>query len=211
MRAMLAASLITIFPAAFAAQPASAQAARGSVYLSLMGEPFRAPAGQSALSSWIAKADIDRNGAVSLAEMTSDTERFFKTLDIDADGRIGGYEMTRYEEEVAPVSLRAQAGARPVAYARQEAAPASSRNYNDAENSGRDRARTSDPRSSFTTERRSREDPASIAQPVAMTDIDLSGSVTPEEFARAAAKRFAVADANRNGQLEAGELVQRAR
>ena len=47
---------------------------------------------------------------------------------------------------------------------------------------------------------------ACIPQPVAMTDTDMSGSVTTEEFARAAARRFATQDANKNGLLEAGEL-----
>ena len=112
MRAMLAASLLTLVPAAFAAQPASAQTPRGAVYLSLMGEPFIASAGQSPLALWIAKADADRNGAISLAELTIDADRFFKTLDTDGDGRIAGDEMTRYELQVAPAGLRAAAGAR---------------------------------------------------------------------------------------------------
>lgn len=216
MRAMLAASVLTLFPAVLAAQPASGQAARGSVYLTVMGEPVTAPAGQSALGAWFSKADSDRNGGVSLAELTADSERFFKTLDIDSDGRIGGYEMTRYEEEVAPLSLRAAAGARPIVYARQETTPGSSSNYNDAENSRRSRSgvpgQSNDPSISLGAgnERRSAGS-TSIPQPVAMTDVDLSGSVTPEEFARAASRRLAAADVNKNGQLELGELSGRAR
>ena len=212
MRAMLAATLLTVFPAA---QPASAQAARGSVYLSIMGEPVAAPAGQSPLAAWFAKADADRNGAVSVAELTADSERFFKTLDVDADGRIGGLEMTRYEEEVAPVSLRAAAGARPVSYAKQEVSPGSSRNDGVAEDSRQSSSRTpgqtNNPLSSLGAGRTSRAGSASIPQPVAMTDVDLSGSVTPEEFARAAARRLAAADSNKNGQLELGELTARDR
>ncbi len=37
MRVTLAASLLSLLPVAFAAEPASAQTKRGSVYLSLMG------------------------------------------------------------------------------------------------------------------------------------------------------------------------------
>jgi hypothetical protein len=42
-----------------------------------------------------------------------------------------------------------------------------------------------------------------------MTDTDFSGSVTPEEFARAATRRFAMLDVNKSGLLEVGELMGR--
>jgi hypothetical protein len=50
-----------------------------------------------------------------------------------------------------------------------------------------------------------------IPQPVAMTDVDMSGSVTVEEFARAASRRFAALDVNRDGTLDQGELTRRQR
>jgi len=49
MRLRLSASLLALLPVVLTAQPAAAQVARGSVYLSLMGEPFIAPAGQAPL------------------------------------------------------------------------------------------------------------------------------------------------------------------
>jgi hypothetical protein len=217
MRAMLAASLLTLLPAAVASQPTPAQPPRGVVYLSVMGEPFIAPAGQSALALWLAKADIDRNGSISLAELTADGERFFKTLDIDNDGRIGGFEMTRYEEEIAPASLRARAGMRPVGSDRvleKDAAGFVDRSRNgrrgrDMLPGGMTRPELSMSADGYTISGGGSS--LAIPQPVAMTDADMSGSVTVDEFARAATRRFALVDANKNGLLEAGELSRPAR
>ncbi len=214
MRVTLAASLLTILPAALAAQPASAQAARGSVYLSPMGEPFIAPAGQSPIGLWLVAVDSDRNGSVSLAELSADADRFFKRLDADADGRIGGFEMTRYEEEIAPAALRAAAGARPVG---TESSNRGGRAPGDFSGQATDprRGRAGLP-GGMTGPELSLQGGwptsgvdgglASIPQPVAMTDGDMSGSVTPDEFARAAARRFALLDTNKNGLIEPGEL-----
>jgi len=202
MRALLAASLLTLFSGV-----AYAQAPRGSVYLSVMGEPFIAPSGQSPLALWLAKADTDRSGAVSLAEITADAERFFKSLDVDADGRIGGIEMTRYEEQIAPAGLRAKAGgAGPERDWRKSVkvgARGDSRSIRSGD-IGPDRSLSADAGNVIGG-------PAGVPQPVAMADVDMSGFVTPDEFARAAARRFATLDVNKNGLLEQAELTSRAR
>lgn len=218
MRVTYAACLLTLLPAALGAYPASAKSARGTVYLSPMGEPFVAPAGQAPLALWLAKSDTDRNGSVSLAELTLDGERFFKTLDVDGDGRIGGFEMSRYEEDIAPAALRAAAGARPVGSESVDrggkalgdfsgrAKPATGRAGLPGGMSGAELSLADSGSSSGS-------DPGleSIPQPVAMTDADMSGSVTVEEFARAASRRFGMLDINKNGLLEATELVVRRR
>ncbi len=219
MRVTLAASLLTLLPLALVAQPASAQSARGSVYLSPMGEPFIAPAGQSPLAAWVAKADSDRNGSISLAELTVDADRFFKTLDTDADGRIGGFEMTRYEEEIAPAGLRYAAGARPVGSESIDRGGRAAGDFSGrSANPHRGRAglpggMTSPERNAFSGGALSLPDGgvASIPQPVAMTDVDMSGSVTTDEFARAATRRFGLLDVNTNGLLEVSELSARGR
>lgn len=214
MRVTLAASLLTLLPAALAAQPAAAQWARGSVYLSPMGEPFIAPAGQSPVAAWVTKADSDRNGSISLAELTIDGERFFKTLDVDGDQRVGGFEMTRYEEDVAPAALRAAAGARPVGSQSIDRGGRAAGDFSGRSgNPRRGRAGLpggmTGPQLSLSGGRPTGGSDGgllSIPQPVAMTDIDMSGSVTVDEFARAAARRFGLLDVNKNGLLEVGEL-----
>lgn len=209
MRVILAASLLSLAPVALAAQPAPTLAKRGSVYLSLMGEPFTVPPGQSPIASWLAVADIDKNGMISLAELTIDADRFFKTLDVDGDKRIGGEEMTRYEQQIAPAALRAAAGARPVGMGstRRDSEYSQSGDGPRADQSGREGARrsqfsVSEPAAAYSMS-------SSIPQPVAMTDTDMSGSVTAEEFARAAVRRFLTHDLDKNGLLDAGELAGR--
>lgn len=211
MRVILAASLLAFLPAAVGTQ-AAAQSARGAVYLSPMGEPFVAPAGASAIALWLAVADLDRSGTVSLAELTADGERFFKRLDTDGDGRIGGYEMTRYEEEIAPASLRAAAGARPVASESADRSEKALGDFSGRANPRRGRAGLpggmTGPQLSLQSQWQIDQSGGlrSIPQPVAMTDADMSGSVTPEEFARAAARRFTMLDADKNGLLDSAEL-----
>jgi hypothetical protein len=219
MRLRLSPGLLALLPAVLAAQPAAAQGARGSVYLSVMGEPFIAPSGQAPLGLWLARADTDRSGSISPAEMTADAEVFFKRLDFDKDGRIGGFEMTRYEEEIAPASVRAAAGVRPVKSRDREdnglTAVSEARTERERANKkGRDSLPGGMTGPKLSMEglqpyEKESKGVAALPQPVAMTDTDFSGSVTPEEFARAAARRFAILDLNKSGLLEVGELVAR--
>lgn len=214
MRVILAAGLLAFVPSALAAQAAAQKPVRGSAYLSPMGEPFVAASGSAALGLWLATADKDRNNAISLAELTLDADRFFKRLDADSDGRIGGLEMTRYEEQIAPAALRAAAGIRPVGADKSRIPegrePGDFRGQTEGR-VGRDAlpGGSLKVRPSIEQAWAPIEDTlnlGSIPQPVAMTDTDMSGSVTPDEFARAAARRFAQLDVNKNGQLDSGEL-----
>jgi hypothetical protein len=96
---------------AASAQPAPAQAPPGAaaprvantqMFVSPMGEPFRAPDGPDPEATWFAQADTNHDGAVSRAEFRADAQRFFKLLDVNGDGKLNDMEMHRYEVEVAP-------------------------------------------------------------------------------------------------------------
>ena len=69
------------------------------LFISPMGEPFRGPDG---FGTWLAGADADHDGAVTLAEFRTDAERFFHLLDADGNGVIDGFEMQAYERERVP-------------------------------------------------------------------------------------------------------------
>jgi len=72
---------------------------RVRLFISPMGEPFRGPDG---FGAWLAGADADHDGAVTLQEFRADGERFFKLLDTDGNGFIDGFEMQAYERERVP-------------------------------------------------------------------------------------------------------------
>jgi hypothetical protein len=73
------------------------------LFISPMGEPFRAADSQPYPSAaWFAGADANKDGVLSLAEFRADALRFFKTLDVNGDGRLTELEIVRYEKQIAP-------------------------------------------------------------------------------------------------------------
>jgi Ca2+-binding EF-hand superfamily protein len=197
--------LSVAFASAAGAQSAPRQPAqRIPVYLSLMGEPFRGPVGGARpLADWFAVADRDHDGAVSLAEMLEDAARFFKILDIDGDGVINTIEMSRYETEIAPAQVRFDGGLTPFR----------SSDKSDSTGRGRSEDPDSDRRRSFSSigggsGRMLRDlQYLEVPQPVMMADADVNQRVTADEFAKMAAKRFALNDKNSDGRLEPSELT----
>lgn len=165
-----------------------------TVYLSLMGEPFRGPeGGPTALSEWFAGADRDHDGAVTLAEVQQDGARFFATLDLNKDGVIDFDEMGHYENVIAPAQLRFEGGLRPIV--------SSDRDDNRGVYQPRNRKHRAG------SGRGADLQYLEVPEPVLMADEDFNRRVTPEEFAKAAAERFADADKNRDGRLEMIELM----
>lgn len=192
MRIVLAGLLLAAASSASAAPaPPPAPPALPKIFLSPMGEPFRASTeGDDPVTDWFRGADRDGDGAISLAEMQADAARFFATLDRNHNGEIDPEEIGRYEHDVAPeIQLGGQLtpfrwGAR------------------------RDRRDRDD-------ERKAREDGLqgagrlswlNIPEPVAAADADLNRGVSRDEFARAAADRLGRLDSNQDGKLSRAEL-----
>jgi hypothetical protein len=73
--------------------------ARNRLFISPSGEPFR---GADGLAAWFARADADRDGALTLAELQADAARFFRVLDTNADGVVDSSEIQAYENNIAP-------------------------------------------------------------------------------------------------------------
>src|SRR5436190_13679850 len=61
--------------------------ARTRLFISPSGEPFH---GEDGLGRWLAQADTDHDGAVTLAEFRADALHSFKVLDTNGDGVIDG-------------------------------------------------------------------------------------------------------------------------
>ena len=182
-----------------ASQPA---AAKGSVYLSLMGEPFKTnDAGENPFDQWFKLADQDGDGAISRLEFRSDAEAFFASLDANGDKVIDADEMSRYED-LAPGRTRVAGGSSETSSARPT--PKSSSQVD----KGQVALVTSVNVPSAT-----RIHPgggpisyADVPQPVAMADLNIDRRVTLDEFTKTASRRFTNYDVDQDGRLSRKEL-----
>lgn len=165
--------------------PALAQAPPpgGDLFISPSGEPFREGDGRAA---WFAGADADHDGVLVLAEFRADAARFFKLLDVNADGQVDGIENQRYEREIAPEITGMGLGR-----------PGAGREGRFIKRIGPKVApREGAARFSMLNE----------PQPVRGGDGDLNQRVSAEEWAKAAGRRFARLDADGDGRLTLATL-----
>ncbi|HEY1606347.1 MAG TPA: EF-hand domain-containing protein [Allosphingosinicella sp.] len=187
---------------------------RGGVFLSPMGEPFRSDdVNADNVGTWFAQADRNHDGAITMDEMQADAARFFETLDSDHDGEIDPTELARYETEIAPeVQVGTQMGERARAgrgggggggggwggggRGRGGGGGQSGQNGEGAQTGNFEEGLEGAGRFSFLN----------IPEPVISADTDLNRGVSRAEFADAAAKRFAMLDANHDGRLTREEL-----
>ena len=103
-------AFVLAFLASASCLAAQAAWAKNSVYLSLMGEPFRInEAGEDPFDQWFGMADQDGDGSISRVEFRGDAEAFFASLDANADKVIDADEMAVYERG-APGRTRAAGG-----------------------------------------------------------------------------------------------------
>jgi hypothetical protein len=77
------------------------------LFISPCGEPFRAVAkAPYPVAAWFARADKNGDGAIDRAEFRADADAFFDVLDVNHDGVISGFEVSRYEHLIVPEILR---------------------------------------------------------------------------------------------------------
>lgn len=189
---------------------------RAGLFISPMGEPFRAreTPGADLIARWFAGADLDGDGNLTVAEMQRDADRFFRTLDVNGDGEITPPEMVRYEEQVAPeIQLGSQAGRGGMGMGRGGFA---GRRGNagghrgpppgETEEGGEQAAQPGKQPAFRLPEGASRYALLDMPQPVAAADADFNRAVTRAEFEAAAAERFQLLDKNHDGRLTRAEL-----
>lgn len=170
-----------------AMQPTNPATIARRLFVSPAGEPFRRASGAPRpIQAWFGQADTDRDGALTLAEFQADFARFFAVLDTDRDGEIEPDEVTRYEYAILPeMRSRVPAGFR------------SDRGMNNRRSAGLAGA------APFGL--------LPISHPIMDADLDFNRGVSPGEFRQAAARRFALLDAQRAGRLTLAELQQNRR
>ena len=189
--------------AALACLPAQFAQAKSSVYLSLMGEPFRTnAAGEEPFDQWFKLADRDGDGGISRLELQQDAQAFFATLDANDDKVIDADEMAAYERN-APARTRAAGG---------EIASLSSRRPTATSSAPIPKGQVavvadgSAPSATRVHPGGGRDIHADVPQPVAMTDLNFDRRVTVDEFNKAAARRFTSYDTDQDGKLTRKEL-----
>ena len=193
---------------------------RGQLFISPMGEPFRASQHAGAAQAlWFAGADRDGDGRITEPEFQRDAMRFFVTLDRSNDGEIDPDDIAYYENVLVP-EIRVASGGRglssggrgPGGRGGGGGGPGGGRRQGGGGGGegqgmrlGNDDARKTD------TSIRERLGAArfgffDLPEPVIAADSNLNRGVDESEFSMAAATRFAALDRNHDGALTRGEL-----
>lgn len=160
------------------------------LFVSPMGEPFRAAAGGAFPSAaWFAAADRDHDGAIDRTELIADADRFFRTLDGDHDGRLTPEEVTAYERDIAPeIALFGPRWREQAQEERPRRAPrAGEGDYGGPLGAGR-----------YAW--------LNIPEPVSSADADIDRAVSAREFAQSAGRRFEALDPAGRGRLTLAAL-----
>ena len=206
---------------------------RVRLFISPSGEPYR---GDDGLGRWLAQADTDHDGAVTLAEFRADAEHSFKFLDTNGDGVIDGFEMQHYERDIVPeigvmTFDEGAGGARPSTTSR----PGGGRGGRGGGGGGMGRGggggmgggrggggrggSDSSDSSDALAQKQATQVPAAgregaarysllnEPEPIAAADANLDGKVTLAEWMAITDRRFARLDHNKSGRLTKDNLL----
>jgi len=193
---LFALALPALLPAAKPKLPADApicaRPGTAPVFLSPMGEPFRAAPGQPYPSAiWFAGADKNHDGFVSRDEMVADAMRFFDLIDRNHDGRLTPDEVGTYESVIAPETS--------IYSARPD-------DYFDRPRRRQDRGAMADSRDYGGPMGAGRYAWLNVPEPVVAADQDVDRIVTRDEFATAAASAFTRLDLLNRGRIQLDSL-----
>lgn len=170
------------------------------LFVSPMGEPFRAAAGQPYPSAaWVAGADRNHDGAIDRAEFVADAARFFRRIDLDHDGKLTPEEVAAYERDVAP-EIAVYTG-------RTDMIPTLPRGGGGiADMLGISSSEVGGANGYGGPMGAGRYAWLNVPEPVAAADADVDRLVSADEFAAAAGRRFDALDTRARGALRLAEL-----
>jgi hypothetical protein len=184
--------------------------ARINVFISPSGEPFRAAPGQSyPVDAWFNRADANHDGVLTQDEFVADAVAFFHKLDLNGDGVIDGFELTNYEQKVAPEILP-----RIVGLTARDIPPLPTDDPD--EQRRRQIQAQADQEADQAAARRRAAAPvyegAAVfglirePEPVAAADLEFDGKITLKEMIATAKRHFAELDLDHDGRLTRAEL-----
>ena len=203
----LLALALALLAAAPASQPITVTGHAWAPFISPMGEPYRARTKtEDTLALWFARADANRDGAITPDEMQADATRFFAALDSDADGEIEPEELVNYEWEIAPdiqVSARTRPGPGETPDAREKRRREADLAALDDDDYPRRRGQRA---KKGNLEGAARYGLLNLPEPVAAADADFNRGISLEEFRLAAASRFQLLDTAKHGRLTLPQL-----
>ena len=202
--------------------------ARERVFLSPMGEPFRAAADAGDPErAWFDGADANRDGQITLAEFQADAARFFATLDVGHDGEIDPADIERYETVLAPEVRSGSGGGGGARSGGGGGQGGGGRSHGGGGGMGRggggggmgggggrrgggggsSEGSSSAPQATEPVRQGAgRYAYLDIPEPVVAADANMNRGIDPNEFAIAAAARFKLLDRDGDGVLTWAEL-----
>jgi Ca2+-binding EF-hand superfamily protein len=178
-----------------AVPPASGPPQRASLFISPAGQPFRAGPGEPyPVARWFAQADRDGDGKLDRAEFMADAIAFFDSLDKNHDGVIDGFELSAYEQDVAPEILGAY---RP---------PPGGQRMRGGQGGAKKRDRKAAAGDEEVLGGAAPYELIPLPEPVAAADVNLTGQVTLADFTAAMKRRFDQLDTKGAGYLTLADL-----
>ena len=192
---LLALSAIGLAACATGSDDAAPKGPRSTLFISPAGEPFHAGPGQPyPVGQWFAQADANHDGKLTRDEFRADFTRFFKLLDQDNNGILDGAEIQRYEQEIAPEVLPRLAQVHG-GFPGERGGPGS-----------RQLAETPPLRGGQAYDGAPAYSLLNVSEPVVAADDNFDGKITLEAFLRAADRRFASLDKDKDGYLTLNTL-----
>jgi hypothetical protein len=193
-----------------AAQPREA-VRQPSLFVSPMGQPFRANAsGARGIDLWFTAADTDYDARISHDEFMANANAFFPLVDANQDGALTSMEDTAYWRHNAPEVVGDDPGGEPIG----NVAEPPEQHHRD--NGGHQVVQGNDvtirgPNRGHPAERPVGAQAYGLlgdAEPIMSCDSNFDRRVTLQEFDACAERRFAMLDANHDGYFTPDEAAR---
>jgi len=194
------------------AQPRPSETARRqpSLFVSPMGEPFRANAsGARGIDLWFTEADANYDTRISHDEFIANANAFFPRVDANQDGVLTSVEDTAYWQRTAPELVSGYDGGEPIG---NTLPPDEHRRDHGATMSRQTDVSIQGPRHGGGPVERPVGAQAygllGDAEPIMSCDANFDRRVTLAEFDACAERRFAMLDLNHDGFITPDEVTQ---